>query len=267
MNFNSSLNSQSNALTSSVSNAECNCTGINCSGKLPCARARHTTARAGLQPHVRCVHLAHCHARCVHLAHRSMRARHTGARAGLHPHARCVHLAQVHTRVRHVTCEPIQARHTVAPYWLTLVRRARHSRTHAPCAQPRVSHDCHVMRRITYHLVFATLVLHHACAVKIQRRLAATRSAKCAIKAPHCASSPTPRARASVCECECELGCSAPFARTLVCASMKQDGEILLKYPFKFHLSSYVGQSATSPLISAFKFQTPNFEHRYHKSS
>ncbi|MFS7899077.1 hypothetical protein Hanom_Chr00s043487g01775531 [Helianthus anomalus] len=50
------------------------------------------------------------------------------------------------------------------------------------------------------------------------------RSAKCAIKAPHCASSPTPRARAraSVCECECELGCSAPFARTLVCASMKQ---------------------------------------------
>ncbi|MFS7973114.1 hypothetical protein Hanom_Chr09g00852781 [Helianthus anomalus] len=30
--------------------------------------------------------------------------------------------------VRHVTCEPIRARHTVASYWLTLVRRARHSR-------------------------------------------------------------------------------------------------------------------------------------------
>ncbi|KAJ0509392.1 hypothetical protein HanIR_Chr11g0528261 [Helianthus annuus] len=69
------------------------------------------------------------------------------------------------------------------------------------------------MRRITYHLVLATLVLHHAHVVK---------NTKCAIKAPHCASSLRPRARASVCECECELGCSAPFARTLVCASMKQ---------------------------------------------
>ncbi|MFS7974368.1 hypothetical protein Hanom_Chr09g00867871 [Helianthus anomalus] len=67
-----------------------------------------------------------------------------------------------------VTCESIRARHTVAPYWLTLVRRARHSRTHAPCAQPRAScaHDCHVMRHITYHLVLATLVLHHARVVK-----------------------------------------------------------------------------------------------------
>ncbi|KAF5767507.1 hypothetical protein HanXRQr2_Chr14g0625081 [Helianthus annuus] len=41
--------------------------------------------------------------------------------------------------VRHVTCESIRARHTVAPYWLTLVRRTRHSRTHAPCSQPRAS--------------------------------------------------------------------------------------------------------------------------------
>ncbi|MFS7987636.1 hypothetical protein Hanom_Chr11g01025241 [Helianthus anomalus] len=38
----------------------------------------------------------------------------------------CTTLAQFHACVRHVTREPIRARHTVAPYWLTLVRRARH---------------------------------------------------------------------------------------------------------------------------------------------
>ncbi|MFS7897668.1 hypothetical protein Hanom_Chr00s010527g01746091 [Helianthus anomalus] len=141
--------------------------------------------------------------------------------------ARCVHLAQVHTRVRHVTCEPIRARHTVAPYWLTRVRRARHSRTHAPFAQPHVSHahDCHFMRRITYHLVLATLVLHHARAVKntkaALKRLAAMRA--CEVRHQSATLRLIAHAtRASVCECECELGCSAPFASPLVSASMKQ---------------------------------------------
>ncbi|MFS7911512.1 hypothetical protein Hanom_Chr02g00119021 [Helianthus anomalus] len=53
---------------------------------------------------------------------------------------------------------------------------------------------------------------------KIQRWLAAMRSAKCAIKAPHCASSPTPRARVRV----RVRTPGAPFASPLVSASMKQ---------------------------------------------
>ncbi|KAM0054373.1 hypothetical protein Hdeb2414_s0006g00194181 [Helianthus debilis subsp. tardiflorus] len=84
-----------------------------------------------------------------------------------------------------------------------------------PCAH---AHDCHVMRRITYHLILATFVLHHARS-KIQRRLSSG-DAKCKVRhiAPH--RPRHARARASV--RECELGCSAPFTRTLVCASMKQ---------------------------------------------
>ncbi|MFS7985462.1 hypothetical protein Hanom_Chr11g00998651 [Helianthus anomalus] len=49
----------------------------------------------------------------------------------------CATLAQSHARLRHITCEPIRTRHTVAPYWLTLVRRARHFSAQAPCASAR----------------------------------------------------------------------------------------------------------------------------------
>ncbi|MFS8017819.1 hypothetical protein Hanom_Chr15g01384891 [Helianthus anomalus] len=79
----------------------------------------------------------------------------------------------------------------------------------------------HVMRRIPYHLVLATLVLHHARAVK-NTKAALKRPA--AMRACEVQSAPSKRhiaphrARA----CECKLGCSAPFARSLVCASMKQ---------------------------------------------
>ncbi|MFS8004857.1 hypothetical protein Hanom_Chr13g01230681 [Helianthus anomalus] len=78
-------------------------------GSLPCAHApRH---------HVRCVLLAQVRARCA------------TSLCAVRP------LGSSPCAVRHVTCEPIRARHTVASYWLTLVRRARHSRTQAPCAQ------------------------------------------------------------------------------------------------------------------------------------
>ncbi|MFS7915464.1 hypothetical protein Hanom_Chr02g00165631 [Helianthus anomalus] len=187
----------------SVSNAECNCTGINCSRKLLRARARHTDARAGLHPHAWCVHLAHRHDRVRHT--------HSGPCAP--------------ARVCHVTCEPLRARHTVAPFWLTVVRRARHIRPmhHARnralmCTCSRaVAHDCHVMRNsarthqghapashVTNHLVLAALASPRARGQKYKggsqaaRGDASVRSAKCAIKAPHCASSPTPRTRARV---------------------------------------------------------------------
>ena len=93
-------------------------------------------------------------------------------------HARCILLDQVHALVRHVTCEPIRARHTVASYWLTLVRRARHSRTHAPCAQPRASCTRARMRMTATSCAASptTWSLQPLCSttrtqLKIQRRL------------------------------------------------------------------------------------------------
>ncbi|MFS7940839.1 hypothetical protein Hanom_Chr05g00469021 [Helianthus anomalus] len=137
-----------------------------------------------------CAILAHCHAR----------VRHTGS-------VPCAHAC-----VRHVTCKPLRARHTVAPFWLTLVRRARHLSAHAPCASARGP-----IRVTRLHATSPTTwSLQPLCSTtrtrsKIQRRLAAMRTAKCAIKAPHCASSPTPRAH--------ELG--YPLQVHLVSASMK----------------------------------------------
>ncbi|KAM0057448.1 hypothetical protein Hdeb2414_s0005g00158311 [Helianthus debilis subsp. tardiflorus] len=95
-----------------------------------------------------------------------------------------------------------------AATWLTAMRHApRHhaacghlAHCHAACAaspcgvRPLGSnpcahaHDCHIKRRITYHLILATFVLHHARAVKNTKAAlgdASVRSAKCAIKAPH----------------------------------------------------------------------------------
>ncbi|MFS7926976.1 hypothetical protein Hanom_Chr04g00303501 [Helianthus anomalus] len=86
-----------------------------------------------------------------------------------------------------------------ASTWLTAMRtcailtqvhaRKTHScarRCATACAQPR-AHDCHVMRSITYHLVRATLVLHHARAVKntkaALKRLAGSQAAlKCKVR-------------------------------------------------------------------------------------
>ncbi|KAJ0939182.1 hypothetical protein HanRHA438_Chr02g0058201 [Helianthus annuus] len=86
--------------------------------------------------------------------------------------------------------------------------------------------------------------------------LAATgRSAKCAIKAPIAHAT---RAHVRF------IGYLAHFASTLVCASCNNKEEVfLLKYPFKFHLSSYVAQCATFSIFQHSIFQTPNFEHRF----
>ncbi|MFS7916734.1 hypothetical protein Hanom_Chr03g00180801 [Helianthus anomalus] len=95
-------------------------------------------------------------------------------------------LKSVHARVRHVTCEPIRARHTVAPYWLTLVRRARHRRTHAPCVQPRASCTRARMTATSCAASPTTWSLQPLCSTtrarsKIQRRLSSG-DAKCKVR-------------------------------------------------------------------------------------
>ncbi|KAF5774669.1 hypothetical protein HanRHA438_Chr13g0613831 [Helianthus annuus] len=131
-------------------------------------------------------------------------------------------------------CESIRARHTVTPYWLTLVRRTRHSKTHAPCSEPRASCTRARMRMTATSCTASptTWSLQPLCFTtrarsKIQRRLSSgsrrCERAKCKVRHQSATLrliAHATRARASV--CECELGCSAPFARTLVCASMKQ---------------------------------------------
>ncbi|KAJ0846255.1 hypothetical protein HanRHA438_Chr15g0722791 [Helianthus annuus] len=197
------------------------------------ARAR-AHARCGLLAHCReaCGLLAHCRAACGLLAH-------CHAACGLLAHCRVVRgAAQVRPcavrrcGVRHVTCESIRARHTVAPYWLTLVPRTRHSRTHAPCAQPRASCTRARMTATSCAASPTTWSLQPLCFTtrarsKIQRRLSSgsrrCERAKCKVRHQSATLRLIAHAtRASVCVCECELGCSAPFARTLVSASMKQ---------------------------------------------
>ncbi|KAF5793916.1 hypothetical protein HanXRQr2_Chr08g0322271 [Helianthus annuus] len=158
----------------------------------PCGLLAHCRAACGLLAHCRapCGLLAHCRAPCGGAA----QVRPCGVR-------RCSSSPSMRRcGVRHVTCESIRARHTVAPYWLTLVRRTRHSRTHAPCSQPRASCTRARMRMTATSCAASptTWSLQPLCFTtrarsKIQRRLSSRRSAKCAIKAPHCASS---RARA-----------------------------------------------------------------------
>ncbi|KAJ0470471.1 hypothetical protein HanIR_Chr14g0719161 [Helianthus annuus] len=147
-----------------------------------------------------------------------------------------VQLKSVHAACATSPCESIRARHTVAPYWLTLVRRTRHSRTHAPCSEPRASCTRARMTAASCTASPTTWSLQPLCFTtrarsKIQRRLSSgsrrCERAKCKVRHQSAtlrliAHATRARARASVCECECELGCSAPFARTLVCASMKQ---------------------------------------------
>ncbi|KAF5823199.1 hypothetical protein HanXRQr2_Chr01g0035761 [Helianthus annuus] len=145
-----------------------------------------------------------------------------------------VQLKSVHAACATSPCESIRARHTVAPYWLTLVRRTRHSRTHAPCSEPRASCTRARMTATSCTASPTTWSLQPLCFTtrarsKIQRRLSSgsrrCERAKCKVRHQSATLrliAHATRARASVCECECELGCSAPFARTLVCASMKQ---------------------------------------------
>uniref|UniRef100_A0A251TJ75 Uncharacterized protein n=1 Tax=Helianthus annuus TaxID=4232 RepID=A0A251TJ75_HELAN len=166
-----------------------------------------------------------------------------------------VQLKSVHAACATSPCESIRARHTVAPYWLTLVRRTRHSRTHAPCSEPRASCTRARMTATSCTASPTTWSLQPLCFTtrarsKIQRRLSSgsrrCERAKCKVRHQSAtlrliAHATRARARASAsvrvrvrvrvlrtlredttCECECELGCSAPFARTLVCASMKQ---------------------------------------------
>ncbi|KAJ0546015.1 hypothetical protein HanIR_Chr08g0356181 [Helianthus annuus] len=122
----------------------------------------------------------------------------------------CATLTQFHARVRHATCEPIRARHTVVPYWLTLVRCACHIRAHAPCAQPRGFMPRVLARGLPRHALRTHTPLQplgpcspcdppRVCGQKYKGGSQAARGdAKCAIKAPHCASSPTPHARMGV---------------------------------------------------------------------
>ncbi|KAJ0709161.1 hypothetical protein HanLR1_Chr09g0337211 [Helianthus annuus] len=141
-----------------------------------------------------------------------------------------VRLKSVHAACATSPCESIRARHTVAPYWLTLVRRTRHSRTHAPCSEPRASCTRARMTATSCTASPTTWSLQPLCFTtrarsKIQRRLSSgsrrCERAKCKVRHQSATLrliAHATRARASV----CELGCSAPFARTLVCASMKQ---------------------------------------------
>ena len=116
-----------------------------------------------------------------------------GASSWLTAMRACAILTQVHARVRHVTCEPLRARHTVAPYWLTLVRHARHSRTHAPCSQPRASCTRARMRMTATSCAASptTWSLQPLCSTtrtrsKIQRRLSSgsrrCERAKCKVR-------------------------------------------------------------------------------------
>ncbi|KAJ0804829.1 hypothetical protein HanPI659440_Chr02g0042571 [Helianthus annuus] len=90
----------------------------------------------------------------------------------------------------------------------------------------------------TSHQCPCACARRQAWSCSMHRALAATRrSAKCAIKAPIAHAT---RAHVRF------IGCLAHFASTLVCASCNNKEEVfLLKYPFKFHLSSYVAQCAT----------------------
>ncbi|MFS7943430.1 hypothetical protein Hanom_Chr06g00500211 [Helianthus anomalus] len=69
----------------------------------------------------------------------------------LHTHACVRHFGSLTCARAPGTSEPIRARHTSAPYWLTLVRRARHISAHAPCAQTHLSllqaRACHAPMR------------------------------------------------------------------------------------------------------------------------
>ncbi|KAJ0453681.1 hypothetical protein HanIR_Chr15g0731931 [Helianthus annuus] len=171
----------------------------------------------------------------------------------------CVLLAQVYARVRHITCEPIRARHTVAPYWLTLVRRARHSRTHAPCARLRAmcTRACMCMTATSCAASPTTWSLQPLCSttrtrLKIQRRLSSgsrrCERAKCAIKAPSLG--------------ECELG--SLRENTSVCF---HETIRMKSFTLNTHLSSISPPMWDKVLLSLLfqhsMFQTPNFEHRY----
>ncbi|KAJ0914054.1 hypothetical protein HanPSC8_Chr06g0234271 [Helianthus annuus] len=165
-----------------------------------CARARPCAVR-----HAACGLLAHCRAACGLLAHCRAAVRPLGSlpcavrRCGSSPsmrraavqlksvHAACGGAAQVRpcggAACATSPCESIHARHTVAPYWLTLVRRARHSRTHAPCAQPRASCTRARMRMTATSCAASptTWSLQPLCFTtrarsKIQRRLSAMRA-------------------------------------------------------------------------------------------
>ncbi|MFS7980074.1 hypothetical protein Hanom_Chr10g00935081 [Helianthus anomalus] len=74
---------------------KCNCTAITAAGSF--------CARAGLQPHARCGHLAHCHARCGHMAHCHIKAPYCASSPT--PRARASEHARVRVRVRSTLSE------------------------------------------------------------------------------------------------------------------------------------------------------------------
>ncbi|KAM0020426.1 hypothetical protein Hdeb2414_s0025g00667001 [Helianthus debilis subsp. tardiflorus] len=190
--------------------------GVRRLGSLPCGMSRVTMRRAAtwLKPvHARCGVLAHVRpcggAACATSLQDPCTVRPLDSLpCGVLAHCRAACAASP-CGVRPLGSSPSMRG---AASWLTsvhaAVRRApRHCRTHAPCTQPRASYTRARMRMSATSCAASptTWSLQPLCFTprarsKIQRRLSSgsrrCERAKCAIKAPHCASSPTPRARA-----------------------------------------------------------------------
>ncbi|MFS7947631.1 hypothetical protein Hanom_Chr06g00550541 [Helianthus anomalus] len=189
---------------------------------------------------------------------------HTGARVPRYDTMICTRMSPVklydHAAQSHHICS-------------LLVRRVRHITVHAPLRVDQPWHApftcalaCHVMRHWEQtHLVMCHAPVSLPAMLLVKVNLPPGPCSPCA--SPHVRgkkyksgsqaargvasvrSAPSKRhiahmSRARV--CDCELGRFFP-----------------LKYNFKFHLSSYVGQGVTFSLFQHSMFQTPNFKHRY----
>ncbi|MFS7986348.1 hypothetical protein Hanom_Chr11g01009261 [Helianthus anomalus] len=191
---------------------KCNCTALTAAGSF-CARgrARHPATRAGLQPHARCGHLAHCHARCGHLAHC-----HARCAVLTQVHARCVHLAQCHARCGHMAhCHApmrgastwLKSMRACATSPVSLYERATQSRpigllgcaahdTAGPTHHPRNRSSRMRMTATSCAASPTTWSLQPLCSTtrarsKIQRRLSSG-SRRCHARARACASASYP---------------------------------------------------------------------------
>ncbi|KAM0028251.1 putative non-specific serine/threonine protein kinase [Helianthus debilis subsp. tardiflorus] len=154
-------------------------------------------ASARARAHARCGLLAHCHAVCA--------AAPCAVRPLAHCHAAC---AVSPCGVRPLGSLPCGMRRVTirrAATWLTAMRHAPHH--HAACGHLAQIHARTRMTDTSCAASPTTWSLQPLCSntrarSKIQRRLSSGsrrwERAKCAIKAPHCASSPTPRARERV---------------------------------------------------------------------
>ncbi|KAJ0555524.1 hypothetical protein HanIR_Chr07g0303061 [Helianthus annuus] len=151
-----------------------------------------------------------------------------------------------HARMRHVTGEPIRSRHTVVPYWLTLVRHARHISVHAPQRADQAGHPpctcapaCHVIRQglpATWSLQPLCVTTH---VVKNTKRLATLRA--CEVQSASSKRHIAPIAHATRVRVLCTFR-----KYTSVCFHETKCSHL---NTFLSFISSYVGQCATFPLF------------------